>query len=287
VSADFDEEYYVSANPDVLLALKRGLVRTGWEHYMRFGKDEGRAGLPPDPGSIRRGRSEHRQAARHYVTGSGIEIGALDRPFEVSPDARVTYCDRFTPDESREILTGLGTRELARVDRVIDLNAGLADFSTESQDFVIACNVLQHVANPIRCLEEMFRITRPSGHVVLAAPDKRHSFEASRSVTPFDHVLEEYLQNVTEVSDAHYVDLLVLFCPSDVALGVSTIGQRLGDFRRRLEHAHVWDSSAFRELVTRGCRVVDVEAKIVLEATGDETASECLIVLQKVRQLLQ
>jgi SAM-dependent methyltransferase len=199
----------------------------------------------------------------------------------------VTYCDRFTVEEARAVINGLTDVPLTNVDRVLDLDTdGLSSFESETQDFSVLCNVLQLVANPIRVLGEAFRVVRPGGHVVLSVPDHRFAFEASRPVTPFEHVLDEYLKAVSVVTDAHFIDLLVLFYPSEVALGVSAVGPRLEQLRRRLEHAHVWDSMGFAELVKRGLRVVDVEATPVYEATGDDTRSECFVILRKDRQLI-
>lgn len=38
----FDEKYYISSNPDVALALRDQIFRSGFEHYVRHGKNEGR-----------------------------------------------------------------------------------------------------------------------------------------------------------------------------------------------------------------------------------------------------
>jgi SAM-dependent methyltransferase len=288
MSIDFDEEFYQSTNPDVVLAIKRGLVRNGWEHYMRFGKDEGRLGLPPEGEASPRLLKEHRNAVLKFVSGTGIEVGALDRPCPVPEGTRVIYCDRFTPEGVQEVLAGLQKRTLSPVERVLNLDKeGLGVFEDESLDFSMLCNVLQHLANPIRCLEEAFRVVKPGGHVVLSVPDHRFSFEASRPATAFQHVMDEYLQGVTEVSDAHYVDLLVLFCPSEISLGVAGIAPRLTELRRRMEHAHVWDTTTFAEFLKRSMRVTDVEAETVFEATGDDTRSECFVILRKTKQMLR
>jgi SAM-dependent methyltransferase len=177
---------------------------------------------------------------------------------------------------------------LQAVDVKLDLDArGLAVIEAESQDFAVFANGIQQVANPILSVEQLFRVTRPGGHVVLSVPDRRFSPEASRPLTLWTHVLEEYLQGVTTVSDAHYVDLLFIYAPKVLYEGVSAIEPRLKEFRRRAEHAHVWDTQAFREFLTRALRVCDIEAELVAEVTGDESLSEYLAVYRKTKQMLE
>lgn len=43
LSSLFDEPGYLRANPDVAAAIGTGAVRSGWDHYLRFGQHEGRA----------------------------------------------------------------------------------------------------------------------------------------------------------------------------------------------------------------------------------------------------
>lgn len=40
---NFNENYYLANNPDVAIAVNRGLVGTGWQHYTLFGRAEGRS----------------------------------------------------------------------------------------------------------------------------------------------------------------------------------------------------------------------------------------------------
>ena len=38
----FDERWYLRCNPDVLHAVRRGQMESGWAHYQRHGRYEGR-----------------------------------------------------------------------------------------------------------------------------------------------------------------------------------------------------------------------------------------------------
>ena len=63
-------------------------------------------------------------------------------------------------------------------------------------------------ANPIRLIQELFRLTRPGGHVILAAPDKRYTFDHERALTTPEHLWTDFRQAVTENSDDHYWDFI-------------------------------------------------------------------------------
>src|SRR5262245_797315 len=51
---DFDEEWYLGANPDVAAAVSSNMFRSGREHYVRHGRFEGRPGslLVRTPGLV-------------------------------------------------------------------------------------------------------------------------------------------------------------------------------------------------------------------------------------------
>jgi hypothetical protein len=42
---NWDEQQYLSKNPDVAIAVKRGRFTSGWKHYLIHGVDEGRSGV--------------------------------------------------------------------------------------------------------------------------------------------------------------------------------------------------------------------------------------------------
>jgi SAM-dependent methyltransferase len=286
MSADFDEAYYLDVNPDIASAIAAGSFRSGWEHFIRFGRAEGRKAVPP-PGHTARARvRDYRSRAADHLRGQGIEIGALHDRCPVGEGARVTYCDRITVEQARRIFPGLASLELTPVEHVMDLDTDrLKAFATESQDFVVLNNVIQLVANPIACIEEVFRVTRPGGHVVISILDKNRTHELARPLTDWEHLLDEYLRKVDAVTDAHYVDLFLLFFSGELKHGVTAIEPRMREFRKRMEHVHVWDTRTFREFLRRALRVCDVEASVQFEVGADETGCECFSILRKDRQL--
>lgn len=63
----------------------------------------------------------------------------------------------------------------------------------QGADFLIAYNVLEHVADPIGTLIGWHRAVRDGGTVVLSLPDKNACHDAARREPPFSHLLEDYL----------------------------------------------------------------------------------------------
>ena len=129
--------------------------------------------------------------AAMYLQGEGIEIGALHEPMEVPSNVRVRYVDRMTVEDLRTHYPELSECNLTPVD-IVDDAERLATIPDNSQGFVIANGVLEHLENPLLAAENMFRVLEPGGVLFLAVPDKRHTFDAPRETTPLDHLLAEY-----------------------------------------------------------------------------------------------
>src|SRR5206468_5202374 len=105
-------------------------------------------------------RFDRRSVAAHYISGSGIEIGALHNPLEVSRSAKVRYVDRMSAEALREHYPELKDKALVHVD-IIDDGETLGTVGDATQDFVIANHFLEHCQNPLLTLRNIFRKLRP------------------------------------------------------------------------------------------------------------------------------
>lgn len=74
--------------------------------------------------------------ARRWLSGSGIEVGALHKPLPVPAGVRVTHVDRMSTAELQAHYPELSGLPLAPVDRV-DNGERLETFADGSQNFVI------------------------------------------------------------------------------------------------------------------------------------------------------
>jgi SAM-dependent methyltransferase len=197
---------------------------------------------------------EQRCRLARYLIGRGLEVGAGHQPFPVPQGADVIYVDRWNPEENRALFPELGDASFPKPDVVSNFDVDrLGAFGNESQDFVVASHVLEHLADPLGFLDEIHRVLRPGGTLLLLMPDRRRTFDRSRSPTPLQHLLDEHLRGVTDVSDDHLEDFLDATepgwrSPAD-ASPTDSRAELLEYHRRRSIHVHCWTEMEFRDVL--------------------------------------
>lgn len=207
----------------------------------------------------------------------------MHNPTAVHAGCTVEYFDVVTREEAMKLFPEVPP-ESFRIDPkyVGDVDKiGLSIIGDEEFDFAILNHVIEHVANPIRLVGELFRVVKRGGHVVLACPDKNYTFDKNRELTPFEHLLEEYAAGVSEVTDDHYLDFLRGAHPQLAALPPDQVRVHIEHVKRRREHAHVWDSRRFRDFLERTLALLAVRASCVYEVGGDETRIEHFSIWEK------
>ncbi|MBX3726864.1 MAG: glycosyltransferase [Xanthomonadales bacterium] len=217
---------------------------------------------------------QHRQAGYRHLTGHGLELGALNAPARLPEGLRVEYVDCMSRDEALKVFPELPQAVVAPVDHVVDLDAvGLAPFPDASVDFVIANMVLDHVANPVRVLSEMFRVVRPGGHVMLSVPDKHYTQDRDRPCTSFQALADAWRAGVDRVDDEAYRAFLAVAHPEIEASGPA-LAAAVRRARARRESVHVWGSGAFVRFMESALALLEIDAVQVCERGGDETGLE-------------
>lgn len=186
-----------------------------------------------------------RQAMSSWLHGTGIEVGAGDRPFHVRDELKVIYGD--VRDEA-------GLKDYFGKDanvfgsgRGIDAQtfSGVPD---KSVDFVISAHVIEHLFDPIGSIEHAMRIIKPGGLYLLTVPDKRYIFDHNRPDTPLSHVVADYTDGgeaskleayieVTHYTQGHPME-------EARALAEASMNAKLDI------HVHAWTQDGFRELLS-------------------------------------
>jgi len=200
----------------------------------------------PTVGAQGSGFSLSRQLLSRHLFGSGLELGPGHAAFPLTqPGTRVRYVDRWVPDENRRLFPELTDSDFVAPDVVADLNTDrLRAFPDESQDFVICSHVLEHLAEPIGLLEDLHRVLRPGGVLLILLPDRHRTFDRHRNGTTLDHLVAEFESGVTEVDGEHLLDFAE---KTGTSLGVSASERRANIelHLRRSVHVHCWDDEEF------------------------------------------
>jgi SAM-dependent methyltransferase len=148
--------------------------------------------------------SAKRSHLARWLTGRGIELGALHRPLAVASGVQVEYVDRLSVAELRRQYPELATVDLVPVTQIGSAE-DLTAIADSSLDFVVACHVLEHVENPTRALKEIHRVLREGGVFFCALPEPRVTFDRERQPTTVEHLIHDHELGLTARRD-HFVD---------------------------------------------------------------------------------
>jgi SAM-dependent methyltransferase len=195
-----------------------------------------------------------RDTLRAHLAGSGIEVGPGHVPFEVPAGVSVRYVDRLTSDEHSRLFPEMaGSFGFVEPDVLADLDTDrLGAIASESEDFVIGSHVIEHLADPLGFLDDVHRVLRPGGVLLILVPDRRYTFDRDRSPTPLACLVRDHDAGATAPDDAHLLEFLL-----DVDQGPDFVlpddpEERAALFdwhRSRSIHVHCWTDDEFPEVL--------------------------------------
>jgi SAM-dependent methyltransferase len=121
----------------------------------------------------------------------------------------------------------------------------LQQIPNASYQAVLASHCLEHIANPLRALDEWKRVLTRDGLLFLLLPHKDGTFDWRRPTTKLEHMIQDYEKNVGEDDPTHISEILELHdLEKDSAAGSrEQFEQRCLDNKRtRALHHHVFDT---------------------------------------------
>jgi SAM-dependent methyltransferase len=150
-------------------------------------------------------------------------------------------------DETQQFGRRLGRQFVAEA---LDLR----EIAGSTYDFVLASHVLEHLANPLRALEEWKRVLTNKGMLVLVVPHKGGTFDHRRPYTKFEHIEQDYLQNRSEDDLTHLDEILSMH-----DLGLDRPAGSFAEFRERClrnasvraMHHHVFNPETLNRMFKR------------------------------------
>lgn len=146
---------------------------------------------------------------------------------------------RFAPDRA-------GRQFIAEASALEGIDRG-------TYEFLVSSNCLEHVANPLKALQEWIRVVKPGGLLLLVLPNKTANFDHRRPTTTFAHLLEDYRCDTSEDDMTHLSEILALH---DLARD-PWAGSRENFERRCWEnvtlrgmHHHVFDAEVIAQMAS-------------------------------------
>jgi predicted SAM-dependent methyltransferase len=212
-------------------------------------------------------------AAQLYLSGEGLEIGALNGPLSLPQDAHARYVDRFGLDELCKHYPGL---DLVDVD-IIDDGERLTSIPEGSQDFIIANHFLEHCQDPILTLRTLTSRLKPGGRLFMAVPDADHTFDRERPSTTFEHLLQDHAEGPEQSRVKHYREWVSLVEGHAGAVVDARVSE-LADMEYSV-HYHVWRMHDLLGFLTRCIDEGDVDLMLELAMRN---GLEVICVLKRV-----
>lgn len=240
------------------------------------------APAPPlaTPDELRR-LLRHRAVGAALLRGDGLEIGALHYPLAVNGGARVEYLDVEDSSALRRLFPELAADSIVEPRWIGDVvRASVPEITGRRFDFIVMNHVLEHVANPVQAIANVWEGLVDGGLLALAVPDMRFTFDRARRLTTFEHLVGEYYAGVDSVDSSHYVELLEALRP-DVFADRERFRAALEETHQRREHVHVWDSDSFRLFWQGTARLLRLDAEVVYESNGRTNRFESFLVVRK------
>jgi len=153
--------------------------------------------------------------AGKYLSGHGLEIGALHSPLLVPDNVRVEYLDIASRQESIRKLPE-EHREFVEVDYIAD-GFTMEGVPRSQFDFLIANHVLEHSPNPIGTLVCWSEVLKVPGLIFCTLPLADRCFDKGRRITSYEHMAEDYqtvaagkAEVMKERNREHYLEWLTI-----------------------------------------------------------------------------
>lgn len=127
----------------------------------------------------------------------------------------------------------------------------LSSIKDKTYDFVLSCNNIEHIANPMKAVEEWISVLKEDGVLVIVAPRKESNFDHNRGIVDFDHLISDYENKIDETDLTHLDEILLLHdLKMDLAAGtIDEFGERsLKNFENRCLHHHVFDLNVLKKI---------------------------------------
>jgi SAM-dependent methyltransferase len=144
--------------------------------------------IAPAPDAIQHSRDLRYEVSRAHLRGCGIEIGAGEKPQRLPEGVIAEIFDKRDPGD----LAKMFEAPIDEMPHASPMEAIRARFPNGA-DFLIAHQVLEHIADPIGALLEWSRLVRDGGVLVVGVPHPDYCPDKGRVVPDLEHLLLDHL----------------------------------------------------------------------------------------------
>ncbi len=119
-------------------------------------------------------------------------------------------------------------------------------------DFVISSNCLEHIANPMKAIEEWTRVIKKTGLILIVVPNKDYCFDHKRATTELSHLIDDFEKGIGEDDLTHLKEILKLHdlrMDRDAGDLASFIERSKDNIKYRALHHHVFSLDVLKEMV--------------------------------------
>ena len=206
--------------------------------------------------------NNYRLYQAHFIGKTGLEIGGPSKIFKrgsilpIYPIVKSLDGCNYAGETIWEGRIDQGAtyyfdRSKAKGDQYIREATDLSGISSGKYEYVISAHCLEHIANPLKALKEWLRVLKQGGILLLVLPDKNMTFDRKRGTTSFEHLLNDYKDDIGE-NDTTHVDEVI--ASHDLRLdhqlgGRRELVERLGkNVLTRSMHHHVFDRGLLMQI---------------------------------------
>lgn len=221
--------------------------------------------------------STREDLSRRYLTGSGLEIGAMHFPLPIGPDVCVKYVDVNSRQDNIARNPEIDGAKVVETDFVED-GFKLASFTDNCVDFVIANHVLEHSCNPLGTLQNWSRVLKPKGILFVSVPNYTQCFDKGRKLTSLEHILKDYNdaqadpESLKQRTREHYREWVEISLPnarsSNDTIKLPKNNEKDAWIDNLMEtdediHFHTFNHALFRSMLTYYASYLDSSMKLI------------------------
>lgn len=124
-------------------------------------------------------------------------------------------------------------------------------------DFIVTSHVIEHIANPMKAILSWKKLLKEEGFILSIIPDYKYCYDRKRLLTPINHIINDYKNNVGEDDTTHIEEYKQKYdwtfeIPDEFLLGGGREQYyKLCDnnAKTRVIHHHTFDLDSFKLLM--------------------------------------